>query len=162
MNVLINAHGYALRKKMGSLGLDVLHWYTELGSCEMSDPQFLNIDLESYIHTERAGNKPSEFPHDHFLGFSATGDHASLLDGLSSFGAYYVNDYTKIPLPSEGKLSDIIQIIKKHALETRNYSDPIHFYISACRNFLSGNGIKTKRRQKIKRRKNSLKHRKTK
>ena len=166
MNVLINAHGYASRRKIGNLGSDVLHWYSKLGSCEMSDPQTLNIDLESYNYTETAGNKPSEFPYDHFLGFSATGDQASLLDDISAFGAYYAGEdgYTKIPLPQEGKLSDIIKIIKNHAFETRNYSGPIHFYISACREFPEGNGIKTKtkRRKNVKRKtKRNSKHRKT-
>lgn len=168
MNVLINAHGYALRKKIGDLGSGVLHWYTELDECEISDPQFLNTDLESYHHTEIAGSKPSEFPHDHYLAFYAAGNHASLLDDTSAFGAYYAynNNYIKIPLPKEGNLSNIIKIIKQDAFEERNYSGPIHFYISACRKFRDGNGIKwnkTKRRKNIKRRiRNSLKRRKTK
>jgi len=166
MNVLINAHGYALRQKIGSLGSDVLHWYTELGTCEISDPQFLNIALESYRYTEIAGSKPSEFPYDHYLAFYAAGNHASLLDDTSAFGAYYAyeNNYIKIPLPKEGNLSDIIKIIKQDAFQKRNYSGPIHFYISACREVRDGNGInKTKKRKNIKRRRrNSLKRRKTK
>jgi hypothetical protein len=164
MNVVINAHGHALRKKIGDLGSDVLHWYTPLNSCETSDPQTLNIDLKSYIYTETAGNGPSNFPYDHYLGFSALGEQASLLDGNSAFGAYYAdgNDYKKIPLPEEsGNLSYIIQFIKQHAYDTRKYRGPIHFYISSCRQFPTG-GIKTKRRKNIKKRKKSLKHRKTK
>lgn len=162
MNVLINSHGHALRKRIGNLGSDVLHWYSKLNSCEMSDPQILNTDLESYHYTETAGSKPSEFPHDHYLGFDAVGNHGMLLEGTSAFGAYYADDYTKIPL-SDGNLSLIIQIIKQHALDTRKYLGPIHFYISACRGFPTGNAIKTKRRKNIKKykkRKNTLKHRK--
>lgn len=170
MNVLINAHGHALRKRMGSLGSDVLHWYTELGNCEISDPQVLNIDLDSYIYTEIAGSKPSEFPYDHYLGFSSAGNHASLLDKTSAFGAYYMdkdNNYIRIEhLPEEGKLSEIIKIIKQYVFKKTNYSEPIHFYISACRQIPDGNGMKwnkTKRRKNIKRRRrNSLKRRKTK
>jgi hypothetical protein len=165
MNVVINAHGHALRKKIGDLGSDVLHWYTPLNSCETSDPQTLNIDLKSYTYTETASDGPRNFPHDHYLGFSAIGEQASLLDGNSAFGAYYAdgNTYTKIVLPEYGNLSNIIKLIKYDAYYTRKYTGPIYFYISSCRQFpTGGNGIKTKRRKNIKKRKKSLKHRKTK
>ena len=162
MNILINAHGCCLPTKIGDLGDNVLHWFAPLGSCEISDPQFLNIDLKSYHHTELGGGGPRNFPHDHLLAFTPIGEYSDLLAETASFGVYYCDhDYTKIQMPPLMKLSEIIKKIKTDAYNKWNYNGVINFYISSCRKICGASGIK-RQKTKNKRQKTKNKRQKTK
>lgn len=161
MKLFIHAHACMLSDKFYLGSRTILHFKVPEGSCAVNDSTQIDLDPDNYIY-EVKQTSPTTKPNDYSVEFY---DHLTTPFGLSTFGAFYLNqeenwvnfhspDFLEESKDKKYLLSQMLEYYKENGFK--------EFYLNMCRTIctpLGGKKIKSsKKRRNKKINKRTTKH----